>query len=92
MATSQVFFCQYLGGTIFLAIAQTLFTSGLRSALNRDAPGVDAEHIINVGASAVRSAVSPADLPGVLKAYNHAIVGVFVSARFTWESFPKLTF
>ncbi|KIW40335.1 uncharacterized protein PV06_07542 [Exophiala oligosperma] len=77
MATSQVFFCQYLGGTIFLAIAQTLFTGSLRSALHRDAPGVNAEHIIEVGASAVRSAVSPADLPGVLKAYNHAIVDDF---------------
>ncbi|KIW11286.1 hypothetical protein PV08_10586 [Exophiala spinifera] len=80
MATSQVFFCQYLGGTIFLAIAETLFTSSLRSALHRDAPGVDAEHIIDVGASAVRSAVSPADLPGVLKAYNHAIVEDFYLA------------
>lgn len=88
MATSQVFFCQYLGGTIFLAIAQTLFTGSLRSALHRDAPGVNAEHIIEVGASAVRSAVSPADLPGVLKAYNHAIVDDFVSLGFTCDSIP----
>jgi hypothetical protein len=79
MATSQVFFFQYLGGTVFLAAAETIFTSGLRSALPRDAPGVNPEMIIGAGATAVRSVVSKADLPGVLRAYNHAIVDTYVS-------------
>lgn len=80
MATSQVFFFQYLGGTIFLALAETIFTNSLRSALHHDAPGVDAERVIDAGASAVRSVVTKAALPGVLQAYNHAIVDTFVSA------------
>ncbi|KIW54804.1 hypothetical protein PV05_07139 [Exophiala xenobiotica] len=80
MATSQVFFFQYLGGTIFLALAETIFTSSLRSALHHDAPGVDAERVIDAGASAVRSVVTKAALPGVLQAYNHAIVDTFYLA------------
>ncbi|KAK5452022.1 hypothetical protein LTS15_007745 [Exophiala xenobiotica] len=80
MATSQVFFFQYLGGTIFLALAETIFTSSLRSALRHDAPGVNADRAIDAGASAVRSVVTKADLPGVLQAYNHAIVDTFYLA------------
>lgn len=79
MATSQVFFFQYLGGTVFLAVAETIFTSGLRSGLRQDAPGVDPDLIIDTGATALRSVVSKADLPGVLKGYNHAIICTFVS-------------
>ncbi|EXJ89916.1 hypothetical protein A1O3_02983 [Capronia epimyces CBS 606.96] len=78
MAISQVFFFQYLGGTIFLAVAETVLTSSLRSSLPRDAPGVSADAIIHAGASAVRSVVSKAELAGVLKAYNHAIICTFV--------------
>ncbi|KAI1617443.1 DNA repair protein RAD50 [Exophiala viscosa] len=77
MATSQVFFFQYLGGTVFLAVAETIFTSALRSGLRDDAPNVNAELIINAGATAVRSVLSEANLPGVLRAYNHAIICTF---------------
>ena len=86
MATSQVFFFQYLGGTIFLALAETIFTSSLRSALHHDAPGVDAQRVIDAGAAAVRSVVTKADLPGVLQAYNHAIVDTFVSIVYSHSS------
>ncbi|KAK5334848.1 hypothetical protein LTR98_009221 [Exophiala xenobiotica] len=80
MATSQVFFFQHLGGMIFLALAETIFTSGLRSALHHVVPDVDAETVIDAGASAIRSVVTKADLPGVLQAYNHAIVDTFYLA------------
>lgn len=78
MATSEVFFFQYLGGSVFLAIAEPIFTGGLRSSLHRYAPSVNAESIVDAGASAVRSSASKAALPGVLKAYNHAITSTIV--------------
>ncbi|EXJ93981.1 hypothetical protein A1O1_02374 [Capronia coronata CBS 617.96] len=80
LATSQVFFFQYLGGTIFLALAETIFTTSLRSSLHEDAPGVNAEAITEAGAAAVRSVVPKAELAGVLAAYNHAITHTFYLA------------
>jgi len=88
MATSQVFFFQYLGAATFIAIGETIFLNTLRSALQTDAPNANAEAIIGAGASAVRSVVSEADLPGVLRAYNHAITQTFVSlsqSRDNWQ-------
>ncbi|OAL20504.1 hypothetical protein AYO22_08805 [Fonsecaea multimorphosa] len=80
IATSQIFFWQYLGGAVFLAVAETIFTNSLRSSLRTYAPGVNPDTIIDVGAAAVRSSVSSGQLPGVLRAYNHAIVSTFYLA------------
>ncbi|KIW86763.1 uncharacterized protein Z519_12549 [Cladophialophora bantiana CBS 173.52] len=80
IATSQVFFWQYLGGSVFLAISETIFTNTLRSSLKTYTPGVNPESIINSGASAVRSSVPPDELGGLLRAYNHAIVSTFYLA------------
>jgi hypothetical protein len=79
MALSQVFFGQYLGGAVFLALGETIFTNTLRSSLKSDAPSIDPDTVINAGASAVRSLVPDGDLDGVLRAYDHAIISTFVS-------------
>ncbi|KAJ9306058.1 hypothetical protein DTO217A2_4530 [Paecilomyces variotii] len=80
IASSQVFFFQYLGGAIFLAVGETIFTNGLRSSLQTYAPNFDAQTIINAGASGVRTTAPPADLAAVLLAYNHALVHTFYLA------------
>ncbi|KAJ9249768.1 hypothetical protein DTO207G8_6555 [Paecilomyces variotii] len=80
IASSQVFFFQYLGGAIFLAVGETIFTNGLRSSLQTYAPNVDAQTIINAGASGVRTTAPPVDLAAVLLAYNHALVHTFYLA------------
>ncbi|KAJ4537461.1 hypothetical protein HRR83_002686 [Exophiala dermatitidis] len=81
IATSQIFFFQYMGGAVMVAVAQTIFTNGLRSSMRTYAsPDVDVGVVIGAGASAVRSTVSHADLPGVLRAYNQAIVDTFYLA------------
>ncbi|KAL1854698.1 hypothetical protein Plec18170_004789 [Paecilomyces lecythidis] len=80
IASSLVFFFQYLGGAIFLAVGETIFTNGLRASLETYAPNVHAQTIINAGASAVRSAAPEADLPSVLFAYNRALVHTFYLA------------
>lgn len=76
-----VVFSQFLGGAIFLAIAESLFTSHLLSGISANAPGVDAEAIINAGAEAVRTVVDAANLPAVIQAYNVAITTTYVSFR-----------
>ncbi|ETI19837.1 hypothetical protein G647_08851 [Cladophialophora carrionii CBS 160.54] len=80
IASSQIFFWQYLGGATFLAVGETIFTNTLRSSLKTYAPGVNPQDVIDVGALAVRSSVPKADLENVLHAYNHAIVTTFYLA------------
>lgn len=74
---SILVFSQTFGGAIFLAIAQLIFSHGLLNGLHAYAPTVNAEVVVNAGATAVRSVVSLADLPGVLQAYMSAIDKVF---------------
>ncbi len=74
-----VVFFQFLGGAIFLAIAENLFTSQLVKELAIYAPAVNAEVVVAAGAAAVSSVVSPENLAAVLEAYNTAIVTTFVS-------------
>jgi len=79
VGTSLVVFCQYFGGALFLALAETSFSSSLRSALKQYAANVDVALLVDVGAAGVRKAVTSQELPGVLKAYNQAITNTFVS-------------
>ncbi|TVY39370.1 Efflux pump [Lachnellula subtilissima] len=76
VGTSIVIFCQFFGGALILALAELDFSTSLRSALKQYAPGVDANLIFDVGAAGVRDAVTNEQLPGVLKAYNQAVVNV----------------
>jgi hypothetical protein len=75
-----VIFCQFLGGAVSLAIAESLFTSRLLSGITANAPGVDAQAIVNAGAEAVRTFVNAANLPAVIQAYNVAVTTTYVSA------------
>jgi hypothetical protein len=89
IGNATVVFFQFLGGSIFLAIAESVFTSQLIKELAICAPTVNAQSVVAAGAAAVASVVSPGNLPGVLEAYNKSIVTVYVasthcfSCRFT---------
>ncbi|RDW76052.1 hypothetical protein BP5796_06873 [Coleophoma crateriformis] len=74
VGTTLVVFTQYFGGALFLALAQTIFSASLGPALAKWAPDVSKELVVSVGATAVRGVVSEAQLPGVLLAYNQALV------------------
>jgi len=56
-ATACTQFFQALGGSVFIAVGQTVFQNGLVSNLVRDAPGIDPAAIINSGASQIRQLV-----------------------------------
>jgi hypothetical protein len=73
---SLVFFAQSLGGSIFLAIGQTVFSSVVRSDLSKIA-GVNADAVYNAGATNIRRMVTSEQLPAVLQAYNHAVTRTF---------------
>ncbi|EXJ81084.1 hypothetical protein A1O3_07372 [Capronia epimyces CBS 606.96] len=70
-------FCQNFGGSIFLTVAQTVFSNSLRDAISTNVPGANVEAIVAAGATAFRTVVSSAQLKGVLDAYCTSITHVF---------------
>ncbi|EAW09670.1 MDR family MFS transporter [Aspergillus clavatus NRRL 1] len=68
---SLIFFAQSLGGSIFLAVDQAVFSNKLSTNLG------DMSRITGNGVTSVQSHVSPQDLPQFLNGYNGAVVSVF---------------
>ncbi|KAL4740438.1 MFS general substrate transporter [Aspergillus similis] len=78
IGTAIVMFLQMLGGSLFVSVAQNIFTKELISNLEAlDIPNFSPTDVVNGGATSVRSIVSEAVLPEVLLAYNDALVKVF---------------
>lgn len=75
--TTLLIFSQFLGGAVFLAIAQSVFQTQLVEQLGKRASDVDVTDLVKVGVSGFRKLVTEAQLPRVLEAYNVAIVDVF---------------
>lgn len=71
------FFMQQLGGAVFLAISQNIFTSRLIKSLS-DIAGLDAQAIVNSGATNLRNIVPSDQLSAVITAYSHALTRIFV--------------
>ncbi|RAL07885.1 MDR family MFS transporter, partial [Aspergillus homomorphus CBS 101889] len=71
---------QTFGGAIFLAVAEVIFAQGLRTKISEFAPGVDAEAVIQAGATGFRAVVDARDLPAVLVAYAKSVDEVFYLA------------
>ncbi|KAF8246625.1 putative MFS multidrug transporter [Wilcoxina mikolae CBS 423.85] len=81
IGTALVVFCQYFGGAVFIALGQTAFINRLVSSLQAYAPEVDAQMIIDAGATAtIRSLVPKSSVDGVLTAYNSALTATFYVA------------
>lgn len=77
---SLVIFTQTFGGSLALTIAQLIFDSRLKAAIPRFAPTADVEAILQAGATAFYSVVTPDELPGVLSAYAYAVDKTFYVA------------
>ncbi|KAI4160065.1 MAG: hypothetical protein LQ342_006015 [Letrouitia transgressa] len=76
IGVSLMFFCQGLGGSVFLSVAQNVFNSRLISGL-ASIPGSDARAVVKAGATELRDLVAPESLRAVLAAYNKALTDVF---------------
>lgn len=104
-ATACVQFFQSLGGSIFIAVAQSVFQNGLIDGIERDAPGVPAEIFIHSGASQVREilrqlhaeqytdAVLRAYLTGLRHSYYItvacAVAAFVVSCGLSWKKIER---
>ncbi|RDW88988.1 hypothetical protein BP6252_01020 [Coleophoma cylindrospora] len=73
VGTACIQFFQSLGGALFIAVAQTLFQTGLLNGIEKNAPQLDAHRFLNSGATQIREILRevgrPQDLDAVLQAY-----------------------
>ncbi|OIW24937.1 MFS general substrate transporter [Coniochaeta ligniaria NRRL 30616] len=73
IATAMMQFAQTLGGSIFVSVAQNIFTNLLMQDLVKAAPNVPPSIVVSTGATDLKKVVDAALLPGVLDAYNDAL-------------------
>jgi hypothetical protein len=79
LGTALMFFMQQLGGAVFLAVGQHLFSSQLLKQLSGIA-GLDTQAIINTGATELRTIVPPSEINTVIGAYSYSLTRVFILA------------
>ncbi|KAH0831780.1 hypothetical protein AYO21_06304 [Fonsecaea monophora] len=82
VATATVAFAQTFGAALFISLGQTIFINLLSHAMRTYAPGVNAQDVINTGATNYLATLpaggANADTRhGVLRAYNQAITSTF---------------
>ncbi|KAL2839754.1 major facilitator superfamily-domain-containing protein [Aspergillus pseudoustus] len=75
--TAIITFIQGLTGALCNFIAQSVFQTQLMRVLMEKAPNLDADKLMDSGATMLRHLVEPDMLPAVLDAYNTAIMRVF---------------
>ncbi|KAH8735629.1 major facilitator superfamily domain-containing protein [Ilyonectria robusta] len=73
------FFCQQLGGAVFVSVGQTILSSLLVKRLAH-IPGLDGNTIVNTGATDLHEVVPEKYMDAVLEAYNYAITRIFLAA------------
>ncbi|QVM10208.1 hypothetical protein D8B26_004869 [Coccidioides posadasii str. Silveira] len=77
VGVALVFFAQSLGGAVFVAVAQNIFTNKLTEGLAK-IPDMDPSIILNIGATAIHKVVKdPETLTRVLAIYNDALTDAF---------------
>nr|GAT55039.1 major facilitator superfamily transporter [Mycena chlorophos] len=74
--TSLIVFLQILGASLFISVAQNVFTNELVAGL-ATIPDIDPKIVLNAGATTLRDAVPPRYVPAVLEVYNKALVSAF---------------
>jgi hypothetical protein len=77
---SIIVFAQTFGGAIWLAVASTTFSSSLKTALAKYAPGISPIVVQTAGATGFRDIVSKGSIEGVIKSYNTAVQHTFYIA------------
>ena len=73
-------FCLNLGGALFVAVGQNLFTTHLSANLATNVPILNPDIVLKTGATSLRDAVDSQSLAGVLLAYNDALVTTYYVA------------
>lgn len=81
--TAIIIFTQTVGGAIFVAIGQTVFTNQLVERLAEYVPGIDPHSVIAAGVTAIRKTIDPELLPMVAHAYSDALAQTFLVSAVT---------
>ena len=79
LGTAMMLFTQQLGGAIFLAVGQNLFSRQLVQQLSGIA-GLDTQAIIDTGATELRKIVPASEIDNVISAYSYSLTRVFIIA------------
>jgi hypothetical protein len=80
IALAFIVFMQNLGGAMVLAMAQTIFSQDLASGLAKFAPNINAGMVEAAGLTGFRDMVQPAQVLGVVMAYDSAVTKNFYLA------------
>jgi hypothetical protein len=78
MGTAVIVFSQTIGGAVFVAIGQNIFTNKLVENLKIYAPNVEPFEVLFIGATRIYEEYEGAELQGVIKSYNEALTRVFL--------------
>lgn len=70
-------FCLSLGGALFIAVGQSIFTNRLSTNLATNVPILNPSIVLKSGATSLRNAVGSDSLEGVLIAYNDALTHAY---------------
>lgn len=101
VGTPILSFSIYLGGSVLITVAQTLFQRQLLSKLTKIAPGTDTTKLIGGTAASLKDLVSPDKLHAALVAYNDSMrviwylalatsaVALLASLGFEWKSIDE---
>ena len=74
VATACVSFFQQLAGALFIAVAQSLFTNGLLTGLEKNAPQLDPQLFLHSGATEIRHILADVGQEDALEAVLQAYV------------------
>jgi hypothetical protein len=80
IGTSIMMFAQTLGGALFVSVGQNVFTNQLVKGIKKNVPNIDSGFVLSVGATEIKHRIPQASLPGVLSAYNDALVNTWYAA------------
>lgn len=83
-------FAQYLGGSVLLAIASSVFRTELASNLEDGGYTGNVTAIVSGGTADIRQIVQPGDLTVVLTEYNDAITPTYVSCAYPCTLYSNL--
>ncbi|KXJ85929.1 major facilitator superfamily transporter [Microdochium bolleyi] len=75
--TALIVFLQFLGGALFIAVGQTVFTNRLAQEIVATLPGVDPAIILASGATNLKNILSADQLVQAIAAYNTALTTTF---------------
>ncbi|KAM5343406.1 hypothetical protein ACJ41O_011943 [Fusarium nematophilum] len=77
MGASLITFLLNLGGAVFIAVGENLFSNKLVEDLAAKVPGLDPKIVVAAGATGFRKVVASDMIPGIVSAYNGALVRTF---------------